>query len=117
MRHNDRAAPGYGAPPPPAPGGFRYGYGREFWNGAPRDIDHRMAWLEMRVRRGIQDGSLTRGEADRAFDMLRDFRRMQSDLLARDGGRLSGADEARLNERLDQISRRIRWLSDNERRD
>jgi hypothetical protein len=116
-RNNDRVAPGYAGPPGPPPAGFRYGYGREFWNGAPRDIDQRLAWLETRLRRGMQDGSVTRNEANRAFRMLRDFRRREAVLTARDGGRLSGRSEARLNARLDEISQRIRWLRTNERRD
>lgn len=111
LRHNGEVA---GAP---APGSFRYGYGRDFWNGAPQALEQRLDWLEMRVRRGIENGSLTRGESDRAFGMLRDFRRTRSDMMASHGGRLGRRDEADLSARLDAISQQIRWLSTNNRRD
>ncbi|HTK33817.1 MAG TPA: hypothetical protein VL358_00850 [Caulobacteraceae bacterium] len=96
---------------------FRYGYGRDFWNGAPQTLEQRVDWLETRVRRGTESGALTRGEADRAFAMLRDFRRMRADLLAQRGGRLTRRDQDRLSDRLNAISQQIRWLQTNNRRD
>ena len=112
LRTNGRVAA-----PPPAPGAFRYGYGREFWNGAPQSLDQRLDWLEMRVRRGIENGSLTRGESDRAFALLRDFRRSRTEMAARHGGRLDRGDERVLSDRLNAISQQIRWLQTNDRRD
>jgi hypothetical protein len=113
LRNNDRVAGGR----PDDRGGFHYGYGRDFWIGAPQTLDERVDWLEMRVRRGIDNGSLTRRESDRAFDMLRDFRRTRADLTARDGGRLNGRDRDLLSARLDGISQQIRGLQTNDRRD
>jgi hypothetical protein len=107
LRTNDRVAP------PPA---FAYGFGRDFWRGAPTTLEERTTWLDMRIQRGIQNGSLTRAESSRAMDLMRGFRRQWTDLNARDGGRLSGRDRQYLSARLDEISRQVRWLQANDRR-
>ena len=40
------------------------GWDREtFWHDAPSDLRQRIAWLQRRIDRGVQDGSLTRREA------------------------------------------------------
>jgi hypothetical protein len=107
LRANDRVA---------RPGQFNYGFGRDFWRGAPQALQARLDWLENRVRRGADNGSLTRGETDRAMGLLRDFRRQRDDLRNRHG-RLSPADERFLDGRLTTISQQIRWLQNNRRRD
>jgi hypothetical protein len=96
--------------------GAAFGYGREFWNGAPRALSQRVDWLEMRVRRGVETGALTRTEADRAGAMLREFRRTMATDLARGRGRLSDRDGQRLSARLETISQDIRWLQTHDRR-
>jgi hypothetical protein len=110
LRTNDRVAPAPGA------NSYRYSFGRQFWTGAPQSLDERLDWLETRVRRGIESGSLTRGESDRAFAMLRDFRRTRGDLMAQHGGRLGRRDQDMLSMKLDTISQQIRWLQGNDRR-
>jgi hypothetical protein len=67
------------------------------WQGAPDGLQQRIAWLQDRINRGVAEGSLTRGEARRAQAEL--------DALRRD------ADV--LDERLDDLSRTIRWSRNN----
>lgn len=63
------------------------------WRDAPQGLQQRIDWLQQRIDRGISDGSLDRVEARRA---QRDL-----DILERD---------ARvLDQRLDSLSRNIRW--------
>ncbi|MEO5587105.1 MAG: glycine zipper 2TM domain-containing protein [Novosphingobium sp.] len=64
-----------------------------FWRGAPDNLQQRIDWLQQRIDRGSQDGSLDRREARRA--------RMQLDSLRRDA--------AALDARLDDLSRNLRW--------
>ena len=58
----------------------------------PRDITSRLARLEQRIRRGIDDGSLNRVEADQAMRTLESIRR----------------DEAMLAARLDRLGEQLR---------
>ena len=102
-----------GGRPPVAAG---YGFGGDFWRGAPQRLEDRAGWLEKRIHDGERDGSLTGGEAGRAHMMLRDFQRSLADLTARDGGRLRRSDEDMLSAKLDTISMQIRWLRANDRR-
>lgn len=68
-----------------------------FWQGAPDGLQQRITWLQDRINRGVADGSLTRGEARRAQAQLDELRR-EADLLA---------------DRLDDLSRDIRWSRNN----
>ena len=97
-------------------GGFAYGFGGDFWRGAPQRLEDRAGWLETRIRDGERDGSLTRPEGARAEMMLRDFRRSLADLTLSDGGRLRRINQEMLAARLDNISMQIRWLRANDRR-
>jgi hypothetical protein len=86
-----------------------YGYNASYGPAdAPRDVRQRFAWLNERVRRGVDDGSLSRREADRA---LRDLDQVQREerRMRRRNGRLDGRDEAYIQARLDTISSEIRW--------
>lgn len=118
------------APPPPAPtpayapapaygpAPYAGGYDRErFWAGAPERLDDRIAFLEDRVRRGRDDGSLTRGEAARVMDRISDVRRQEYQLTRRDGGRLNRADRDYLRSQLEDVSQQIRWARANDNRD
>jgi len=65
----------------------------DFWAGAPDGLQQRIDWLQQRIDRGMSDGSLDRQEARRAQLQLNDLRR-QADAL---------------NQRLDALSRGLRW--------
>lgn len=68
------------------------------WRGAPDGLQQRIAWLQQRIDRGVNDGSLTRAEARRAQSEL--------DALRRD------ADV--LDQRLDDLGRDLRWSRNND---
>jgi len=71
----------------------------DFWAGAPDGLQQRIDWLQQRIDRGMSDGSLDRQEARRAQLQLNDLRR-QADAL---------------NQRLDALSRGLRWARNNDR--
>jgi hypothetical protein len=89
--------------------------GRGFWAGAPLDVRAREDWLEQRIRRGMDDGSLTASEADRALRDLRQIRREEVRLRRYDG-RLRPRDRDYIQAKLDNLSSTIRWMRNNERR-
>jgi hypothetical protein len=69
-------------------------YNRDtFWREAPEGLQQRIDWLQRRIDRGVADGSLSRQEERRA--------RYQLDALRRDA--------AVLQQRLDDLSRSLRW--------
>jgi hypothetical protein len=71
----------------------------DFWRGAPEGIQQRIDWLQQRIDRGIQDGSIDRAEARRVQIQLNQIR-----------------DQAmRLNRNLEDVSRNIRWARQNDR--
>jgi hypothetical protein len=75
----------------PAP---TYAYDADaFWRGAPDGLTQRIEWLQQRINQGVADGSLTRAEQRRAQTQLNQLRR-DADLL---------------DNRLDNLSRNIRW--------
>ena len=67
--------------------------GNTFWQGAPDGLQQRIAWLQQRIDRGIADGSLDRREARDAQLQLNTLRR----------------DADVLQQRLDDLSRNLRW--------
>ncbi len=85
----------------------------EFWRGAPSDPMERIQYLQQRIERGVQDGSLNRGEAQRAEYQLRQIRRDAWQMSRRHGGSLSGRDAVNLQARLDDLSRNLRWARHN----
>ena len=68
-----------------------------FWQGAPDGLRQRIDWLQQRIDRGLADGSLSRREGRQAQLQLNDLRR-QADVL---------------QQRLDDLSRSIRWSRGN----
>jgi hypothetical protein len=89
----------YGPPPPPgsyAPGGW--------------DIGQRIHWIQDRIIRGRDDGSLD----------FREFRRVQGELNSiknedradryRNGGALDGPTRHNLEERLNHLNEQIHWI-------
>jgi hypothetical protein len=83
----------------------------EFWRGAPSDTWQRIDYLQQRINRGVQDGSLTRSEARRAQTQLQRIR-MDASRMRRNGTldpRYSGNIQAR----LDDLSRNLRWARTN----
>jgi len=87
-----------------------------FWAGAPANVYERIAFLDQRVRRGIDSGTITRREADRAFADIAQVRR-EADRMRRDRyGRYNVRDEARIQRRLDGISTQVQWARANDTR-
>jgi hypothetical protein len=88
-----------------------YGEGRyqtrSEWRDAPQDIRSREAWLERRILRSRNNGSLSRREADRAMMTLQEIRREER--RAYRDGRLSNREEYALMARLDDLNAQIRW--------
>ena len=78
------------------------GFGSNGWG--TRFNDNR---IEMRIDRGLRDGSLTRREARSLRMQLQDARRLEA-AYARDG-RISGREAQDLNQRYAALSTRLRW--------
>lgn len=85
----------------------------EFWRGAPENPYDRIQFLQDRVNRGVADGSLDRREAWRANQELNGVRQWMRRMHWRNGGQLSPDQRARVQARLDAISRQIRWARHN----
>ena len=94
-----------GSVPALAQGGWdRGGWDRErFWQGASADPLARIDFLQRRIDRGVADGSLTRKEARASQQSLNKIRRD-----ARRMGRIDNREAAQLNDRLDDLARKIR---------
>lgn len=82
------------------------------WQGAPDNPYQRIQFLQDRVNHGVADGSLDRRQAwriNRELDGVRQWiRRMHWQ-----GERLTPDQRARVQARLDEISRQIRWMRHN----
>ena len=80
------------------------------------DLGRRLDWMQRRIDRGRQDGSLDRREAYRVQSSLdeisRDMRRMER----RNGGRLDGRQRDMLDDRLNRLNDQIHWLRQNDER-
>ena len=87
------------------PGGYQW---RSEWRDAPQDIRAREDWLERRIVRSRNNGSLSRREAQRAMETLQEIRREERRAY-RDDGRLSGREQYALMARLDDLNSQIRW--------
>jgi hypothetical protein len=92
------------APPPPAydPGAF--------WHDAPTGIEQRIDWMQTRIEHSRDTGSLDPRQLGYAQHDLNDIRRMDSDLLTRDGGALNDTDRGYLQSRLDSLGHNLRWM-------
>jgi hypothetical protein len=99
-----------------AQSGYERGYDRdwnsnEFWRGAPSGVWERIRYLEQRIDRGINDGTLTRREADRARIQLR---RIRQDAASMRRNGLDPSESSRIQASLDEVSRNIRWARRND---
>ncbi len=74
------------------------------------DLNHREQWLQERVDRGLQDGSLDADEAKHVRQDLEQIHSEQVRLQDASGGELTASDSDRLEEHLDHVARQIRWL-------
>ena len=78
-------------------------------------IHERMDHMEVRIQRGLKTGDLTRREADRLREELREIKRREDRM--RSDGRLNDRERARLHEDLDRLDRHItREKRDEQRR-
>ena len=77
----------------------------DFWRGAPDSPRERIAFLQQRIDRGAADGSIDRREARRVQYQLSTIR---SDVM-RWRGRMTPQRRDMINQRLDDLSRQIRW--------
>jgi hypothetical protein len=99
--------PAQGHSPPQEPSTYKFG--KDFWQGAPADIHHRLEWLDARISRGERDGSITR----RVNMSIRSARRVEARLMRRDHGQLSRRDTHYMMLRLNNVSSQIRWARTN----
>ena len=72
-----------------------------------RDVRSREAWLEQRIQRNVNDGSLSRYDGDRALRELTSIRHEEK-RMSRRHGQLRGRDEAYIQAKLDNLSARVR---------
>ena len=79
-----------------------------FWRGAPDSPRERISFLQQRIDRGTRDGSLDRREARRAQYQLNSIR---TDL---NRGRLTPPRREMILNRLDDLSRSLRWARQND---
>jgi hypothetical protein len=87
------------------------GFDREaFWRGAPTDPYARIGFLQRRIDRGLADGSLSPREARRARYQLDRIRRTADNLRYRRHGQLRQSEYNYIQNQLDQVSQRLRWL-------
>jgi len=85
-----------------------------FWQGAPANPYERIQFLQDRVNRGVADGSINRREAWRVNNELNGLRQWVRRMHWQTGS-LTPDQRARVQARLDQISRQIRWMRHNGR--
>ena len=83
--------------------------GAHGWN-----LDRRIDWMQRRIDRGRDDGSLDRREAYRAQRALEDIRRDKRRMEWRGGGSMRGDQRDELQARLDRLNGQIRWLRHND---
>jgi hypothetical protein len=95
-----------GVPPPPPPQYDSAG----FWRQAPQGIRQRIDWMQARIDRSRDRGSLDPRQANYAQRELGDIRRMNDDLRSRDGGHLSEPDRSYIQGRLDNLGQNLRWM-------
>jgi len=80
------------------------------------DLGRRIDWLQRRIDRGRQDGSLDRREAYRVQGSLNDIRGDMRRMQRRNGGMLDPRQRDVLNDRLDRLNDQIHWLRQNDER-
>lgn len=82
---------------------------RRNWDGAPRDVQSRVSWLDQRIHQGMDDGSLSRQDGRRALRALNVIRRDEA-RMRHPGGQLRQGDEMRVQARLDTLRNQIHWV-------
>lgn len=80
-----------------------------FWQGAPASPWERIQFLQDRVNRGVADGSLDRRQAWHIQSQLNGVRQWIRSMHWQ-GERLTPDQRERVQARLDNISRQIRWM-------
>jgi hypothetical protein len=93
------AAQPYGPPRPPG------AYGPAAW-----DIDQRIHWIQDRIVRGRDDGSLDGREFVRVQHELDSIKNEDRDDRYRNGGRLDEPTRHSLEERLNRLNDQIHWI-------
>jgi hypothetical protein len=94
----------------------RHGQGwdrNSIWQGAPANPYERIQFLQDRINRGVADGSLDRRQAARAERELNGLRQWIRRMHWQ-GTQLRPDQRERVQARLDQISRQIRWARHND---
>jgi Spy/CpxP family protein refolding chaperone len=76
------------------------------------DLNHREQWLQERVDRGLQDGSLSASEARHVRHDLEQIHEEQVRLQDDNDGELMESDSDRLEQKLDHVARQIHWLKE-----
>ena len=77
-------------------------------------LDRRIDWMQQRIVRGQQDGSLTRREASRVQYQLNRIRQDMTMARRMHDGRLDDGARDNLQMRLDRLNGQIRWLRHND---
>jgi hypothetical protein len=77
------------------------------WRG--RDIASHEAWLDTRIRNGLNNGSLTRNEGNRALRTLASIQRDERNMRNR-GGQLRPRDQMTIHARLDDLAESVRIM-------
>ncbi|WP_421932179.1 glycine zipper 2TM domain-containing protein [Phenylobacterium sp.] len=96
-----------------APAAGAYGQNASYeansgWASAPQDIRGRTAWLEQRIRTGMNDGSLSRAEANTALRSLNMISRQERGMRHYRNGQLGRRDAAIIQAKLDTVAANIR---------
>jgi hypothetical protein len=79
------------------------------WAGAPQDLMGRVAFLDQRVRQGLSDGSLRRGEGNRALQSLATLRTQAAALPTNRRGGVNLRAETSLRAQLDAVASGLDW--------
>jgi hypothetical protein len=74
------------------------------------DLNHREQWLQERVDRGLQDGSIDSTQARHVRQDLEQIHSEQLRLQNDNDGELMASDSDRLENRLDRVAHQIHWL-------
>lgn len=97
---------------------YARGQGADGRGGAvAQELDRRIDWMQRRIDRGRQDGSLDRGEAWRIQGQLDQIRQDSRRMRQHNGGNwLRGDQRDRLTARLNRLNDQIHWLRRNDDR-
>jgi hypothetical protein len=88
----------------------RYDHGDRWDDHGDRwDVDQRITWVEDRIGRAQEDGSLDGAAAWRARRQLEGVRHDEQRIRYRDGGMLPEPARMSLLSRVDAIGRSVRW--------